>query len=43
MSVGIADRLWSMEDIVAAIDTQAAPPKKRDPYRKRAAATSAAY
>ncbi|MDX2236021.1 MAG: helix-turn-helix domain-containing protein [Hyphomonadaceae bacterium] len=37
MAAGIADRLWSVEDIVTAIDARAAPAKKRGPYKKRAA------
>lgn len=37
MAAGIADRLWTMEDIVAAMDAREAPPKKRGPYKKRAA------
>lgn len=36
MAAGISDRLWSMEDIVALIDTQEGEPKKRGPYKKRA-------
>ena len=35
MAAGIADQLWSMEDIVALIDDREAPTKKRGPYRKR--------
>lgn len=38
MAAGITDRLWDMEDIVALIDAKDAPPKKRGPYKKRAAA-----
>lgn len=35
MAAGISDRLWSMEDIVARIDANEPPPKKRGPYKKR--------
>ena len=37
MAAGITDTLWTMENIVAAIDARAAPAKKRGPYKKRAA------
>ena len=37
MAAGISDRLWSMADIVKLIDDAAPIPKKRGPYRKRAA------
>jgi hypothetical protein len=38
MAAGIADRLWSIEDIVALIDANEGEPKKRWPYKKVAAA-----
>jgi hypothetical protein len=31
----IADRLWSMEDVVALIDARVSEPKKRGPYKKQ--------
>lgn len=37
MAAGITDRLWSLDDIVAKIDTMAPAPKVRGPYKKRAA------
>lgn len=36
MAAGITDRLWSMEDIVAAIDARSPQPGKRGPYKKAA-------
>lgn len=38
MAAKITDRLWSMEDIVNAIDALAEPPKKRGPYKKKISA-----
>jgi IS1 family transposase len=37
MAAGVTDRLWSMEEIVALIDAREGPPKKRGPYKKKAA------
>ncbi len=37
MAAGLSKTLWSMEDIVALIDAQAEPAKKRGPYKTRAA------
>ena len=38
MAAGVSDRLWSMEDVVALVDAQTEPPKKRGPYKKQQAA-----
>jgi IS1 family transposase len=35
MAAGLADRLWSMEDIVALVDAAEGPAKKRGPYKPR--------
>jgi hypothetical protein len=37
MAAGVADTLWSLEDVVTKIDTMAGPPKPRGPYKKRIA------
>ncbi len=36
MAAGLSDKLWSMEDVVALIDAQAEPAKKRGQYKPRA-------
>jgi IS1 family transposase len=38
MAAGVSDTLWTMNDIVALIDTAAPAPAKRGPYRKKLAA-----
>lgn len=38
MAAGLTKTLWSMEDVVALIDAQADPVKKRGPYKARAKA-----
>ena len=35
MAAEVADRLWSMEDIVALVDIREGPPKKRGTYKPR--------
>lgn len=35
MQAGLADKVWTFEDIVAKIDYYAPPPKPRGPYKKR--------
>ncbi|MCW5713967.1 MAG: DDE-type integrase/transposase/recombinase [Bauldia sp.] len=37
MAAGVSDRLWSMEDVVGLIDAREPLPKRRGPYKKRAA------
>lgn len=34
MAAGVSDRLWSMEDIAALVETAAPAPGKRGPYKK---------
>jgi IS1 family transposase len=36
MAGGVSDKLWSLDDLVALIETNEPPPKKRGPYKKRA-------
>jgi IS1 family transposase len=38
MAAGLTDKLMTFEDIVALMDAQEGPPKKRGPYKKRLAA-----
>ncbi|MDE2434884.1 MAG: IS1 family transposase [Sphingomonadales bacterium] len=35
MAAGITDTLWSFDELIAKMDTMAAPPAKRGPYKKR--------
>ena len=35
MATGLSKMLWSKEDVVALIDAQAEPAKKRGPYKAR--------
>ena len=35
MAAGVSQRLWDMADVVALIDADAEPAKKRGPYKKR--------
>ena len=35
MAAGIADTLWSLDDVIAKIEEMAPPPAKRGPYKKR--------
>ena len=39
MAAGVTDKLWSMDDVVALIEAREIP-KKRGPYKKRAAKIS---
>jgi IS1 family transposase len=36
MAAGVTEKLWSMDDIVALVETREDGPKKRGPYKKRA-------
>ncbi|MFO1185933.1 MAG: IS1 family transposase [Bauldia sp.] len=40
MAAGVADRLWSMEDIVKLIDESSVKPGPRGPYKRRVSATA---
>jgi IS1 family transposase len=37
MAAGLTDRLWGWEDVIALIDSAQGAPKKRGPYKKKAA------
>lgn len=38
MAAGVADKLWSLEDIAEKIEADRTAPGKRGPYKKRVAA-----
>jgi hypothetical protein len=38
MAAGVTGRLWEIEDIVALLEAEEGPAKKRGPYKKRVAA-----
>jgi hypothetical protein len=40
MAAGVADKLWSMDDLVAMMDEVAPKPGPRGPYKKRVAENS---
>jgi hypothetical protein len=42
MAVGISKARWSMEDVVALMDTRGEPPKPRDPYSYKVRPSKAA-
>ena len=37
LAAGVTDTLWSIEDVVQVIDEAEPAPKKRGPYKKKAA------
>jgi hypothetical protein len=37
MAAGLTDKLWGWENVIALIDTAQGEPKKRGPYKKKAA------
>lgn len=37
MAAGVSDQLWSIEELIERIDAMAPAPKRRGPYKKRAA------
>ncbi|MGH8712842.1 MAG: IS1 family transposase, partial [Casimicrobiaceae bacterium] len=40
MAAGVTDKLWSLDDVVALIETDEQQPRKRGPYKKRIEAIS---